>query len=135
MESDSFIENMKEMWNDILLTDKYHKCCSAIGLVDYDRFYNLYWYEGSSNRNEKRNYLNQAIAREPLEIIGHVIAQNRPFTEILTADYTMVNAYTEQSYGLSYGDHPDISDPAGFAFKPAQLEGYPHAGILTTPPF
>ena len=32
-----------------------------------------------------------AVAREALELIAHVVREDRPFTEILTADYTLVN--------------------------------------------
>jgi hypothetical protein len=135
VETPKFIDIMKELWNDTLLTDKYHACCGAIGLVDYDRYYSLYWYSGTEDANTKRSYLNQAIAREPLEIIGYVIDQDRPFTEILTADYTMVNAYSALSYGVSYGEAPDVADPSGFVFYPTQLDGVPHAGILTTPAY
>lgn len=134
MDDEQFIEIMKEDWNDVLLTDKYHPCCSAIGLVDYDRFYNLYWYEGKTNRNTKRSYLNQAIAREPLELIGYILKEGKPFTEILTADYTMVNAYSGMSYGVTY-EEPDIDDPKSFEYFPTQLEDIPHAGILSTPAY
>ena len=134
MQDEEFVEIMKEDWNDVLLTDKYHPCCGAIGLVDYDRFYNLYWYEGKTNRNTKRSHLNKAIAREPLELIGYVLKEGKPFSEILTADYTMVNAYSGMSYGVTY-DEPDIDDPTTFDYFPAHLDGIPHAGILSTPAY
>ena len=33
-----------------------------------------------------------ALSQEPLELIAHVIMNDLPYSEVLTADYTMVNA-------------------------------------------
>ena len=75
-----------------------------------------------------------AIAREPLELIAHVIRNERPFTEILTANYAMLNGYA----ALSMVGLPDV--PMGIGEDPdnyceVQVPGVPHAGILTSPMF
>ncbi|MDH3486122.1 MAG: hypothetical protein OEM16_18060, partial [Myxococcales bacterium] len=58
----------------------------------------------------------------------------RPFTEILTADYAMLNGYS----ALSLIGLPDL--PLGIGedperFRAIQVPGIPHAGILTSPMF
>ncbi len=44
------------------------------------------------------------VARAPLELIAHVVENNLPYTEILTADYTMVNVATAEVFrsGVSF---------------------------------
>lgn len=137
MAGDAFIERIKELYNDRLLTDRYLAGSSAIGIVDYDRYPNLYWYdsiENDTDRGTMRNILNDSIAREPLELIGHLLRERRPFTEILTADYTMLNAFSAKSMGIA-GLEPTLDDPQGLTYHPVQLEGVPHAGVLTTTAF
>jgi hypothetical protein len=138
MEEEAFADRVMEMFGDMLLTDKYLVGNSGgVGLVDYERFYDLYWYNEILDNTQKslsRTQTNRAFAREPLEIIRHVITNKRPFTEILTADYTMMNRYSARSRGLHYDDL-DPYDSRNEEFYPVQLEGVPHAGILTTPAY
>ena len=35
----------------------------------------------------------EAMRREPLELVAHIVRNDRPFTEIVTADYIMVSPY------------------------------------------
>ena len=100
--------------------------------------------------------------RAPVELIAHVVMNDRPYTEILTADYIMANPWAAAAYGATTNfDNPeDIHE-----FKPSRIvsyyrqgEGfvseydpvigstrvpdsgplhtdYPHAGILNTTSF
>ncbi|MDP7039379.1 MAG: c-type cytochrome domain-containing protein, partial [Myxococcota bacterium] len=47
-----------------------------------------------------KNATAAAIGREPLNLIKHVVKNNRPFSEILTADYALVNSYSAVSYNV-----------------------------------
>ena len=95
------------------------------------------------------------IARAPLELIAYVIENDRPYSEVLTADYTMVNWFTSQVFRSdvevgSFGD-PKIFAPGqnrgsvayddqyfsesvpGFGTRVLEHSGfidYPHAGVL-----
>ena len=40
-------------------------------------------------------------ARAPLELIAHVVENDRPYTEILTADYIMANPMAAAAYGAT----------------------------------
>ena len=82
-------------------------------------------------------YTNLALAQEPLRLISHVVTQEQPYSEVLTANYILVNPYTNDVFdtGLSFSDPQDPND-----WKEAQINsGYrngsdlPHSGILTSP--
>ena len=41
------------------------------------------------------------FARAPLELIAHVVENDLPYTEVLTADYIMANPMASKAYGAS----------------------------------
>ena len=141
MEQEGFYRRLPEIFNDYLLTDKYHSrngSEAAISLLASEDFPNRRWFDPDKN-NRAANYetlkrnTNNGIAREPLAFINHVVRNNRPFTEILTANYMMVNPFSARSYGVAGIQFRDADDPE--EFQPAVLMGIPHAGILTSPMF
>ena len=92
-----------------------------------------------SNFNAKWSPVSRALTEEPLEIIANVVRKRAPFSEILTADYTMVNPYTAMLYDLS--SDFDAPSPQNYGtWKEEHVETavsgpYPHAGVLSTPGF
>lgn len=61
------------------------------------------------------------LARAPLELIAHVVENDRPYTEILTADYIMANPFAARAYGAATRfDNP--TDPE--EFRPSRIESY-----------
>lgn len=141
MEEEAFHDRLHEIFNDYLLTDKYHSrngSEAAIGLLSNDDFPQRRWFDpGKDNRGDDyslvRAQTNDGIAREPLALISHVVANDLPFTEILTADYMMMTPYSARSYGVSGIAFDNPNDPQ--EFKPGRLADIPHAGILTSPMF
>jgi hypothetical protein len=141
LEQDAFYERLTEIWNDYLLTDKYHSrngAEDAIRLLSSDDFPNRRWFDPSSgdkpeNYEEVRRHANNGVAREPLALINYVVRNDHPFTEILTADYMMVNPFSVHTYGIPGVAFSDPDDPD--EFQPGKLEDVPHAGILTSPMF
>ncbi len=89
----------------------------------------------------------EALLQEPLKLIEYIVRNNRPFTEIVTADYIMVSPYTARGYGIFEeikGQFKNSDDP--FEYVPARLKAlknragkvqesatgmYPHAGLLS----
>ena len=65
------------------------------------------------NRFEAEQELRWAVQREPLELIAHVVETDLSYKKILTADYTMVNQFTNIAYrsNVDFG-HP-ITDELG----------------------
>ncbi len=135
MREPAFGDRIIELYNDHFLTDKYLGRENAIDLLDEEIWPNLRWFEAMGEDNDDVALVtNDSLAREPLELIAHVIRSERPFTEILTADYAMLNGYS----GLSLIGIPEI--PLGIGedperFRPVQIPGIPHAGLLTSPMF
>ena len=106
--------------------------------------------------------LRWAIIREPLELIAHIVMTDTPYQQVLTADYTMVNAFSDIAYRSQSGFSRDLADAEGFydrrslgSFKPGRNVGHiphdevfefdgseiksfsgfqewPHSGVLTT---
>ena len=92
----------------------------------------------------------EALRREPVELVAYIVRNDRPFTEIVTADYIMVSPYTSRGYGIFEELHDKFNDPDDpFEFVPAKLKAltedrsgktvqesatgfYPHAGLLST---
>lgn len=132
MLEEAFYDRLVEIYNDHFLTDRYLPNVDAIDLLDGMDYPTNYWFEGiadETERNIARRLSNQAVAREALELVAHVVRNDRPFTEILTADYVVVNPYSAQVYGVN-ANFQDPSDPNEFV--EAKLPGVPHSGLLTS---
>ncbi|EAR07369.1 hypothetical protein MED297_05434 [Reinekea sp. MED297] len=92
----------------------------------------------------------RAIAEEPLELIRYVVTQDRPYSEILTANYRMMNPFTYEIFdGESWTSAYDRFNAEDW--RPGQLRRYqvawnqtiqsagydavPAAGLLSSPVF
>lgn len=135
MGEDAFIEIFTERLNDVLLTDRYLRGADAIGIFDEDRFPTVRWYEGIDDGNRSRDATNDAIAREPLALAAHILRNDRPWTEILTADYTLVDAFSRRAWGLTDTTVVEVGNPESEAWQEVRIPDFPHAGVLTTPAF
>ncbi len=144
LEEEAFYGRLKAMYNDLFLTDKYINGRRGTELLDGSRFPDLFWYEDGlppqnertqEQENERRRLegtTNRGVAREPLELVAYLARNNRPFTELVTADYTMVNPFSARSYGV--GSIVSFADPQNeFEFQPVTIPDYPHAGVLSSP--
>ena len=165
MTEDAFYDRLKEGFNDIFLTNGYDGNGELI--LSYNHFeksrlwyqkYDLNHIKDEKERKEalyamSREY-RKAIREEPLELIAHVVRNNRPFTEIMTADYMMVSPYSARGYGIFDQVKKRFKDADNpFEYIPAQLPAlrarndnpvnaplvqesktgfYPHAGLLST---
>ncbi len=104
----------------------------------------------------RRMYLSDMAHREePLRLISYIVENNLPFTQILTADHTMANAYTAQLLDLPGFPEPSLANYE--EWKPVKIVQYaqkfdgnfaplapsplrkdipiPHAGVLSTASF
>ncbi len=157
MKEEAFFLRLKEGFNDIFLTVGIED--NAETLLSYDHFEKTrLWYERhdlshvpEAERQRARwklaDVYRDALLREPLELIAHIVRSERPFTELATADYIMVSPYTARGYGIfeeMKAQFKNTDDP--FEYVPARLhalknrEGkvqesatglYPHAGFLS----
>ena len=158
MTEETFYGRLKEGFNDIFLTDGYDGNGELI--LSYDHFEkSRLWYQKHdfSHIEEKRarqealwemsRVYRKAIRNEPLELIAHVVRNNRPFTEIMTADYMMVSPYSSRGYGIFEQVKDRFKDPENpFEYLQAKLPAlknrqgkvqesetgfYPHAGLFS----
>jgi len=136
MQEEVFYDRLIEIYGDHFLTDRYYPETRALDLIagitdenDQPIYPNVYWFESLPEEQllEAEEFANEGVARQSLELIVHVVRNELPFTEILTADYTMVNAFSAKSYGVEANFETGSYDE----FVPAKIPGIPHAGVLT----
>ena len=149
MVGDKFTQFLMESANDSLLTEAYS--ANLFNIVD--RYYypnSMQYYQAPNFIGSDRRLTSEALAEEPLRLIAHVVMNERPYTEILTADYVMLNPYSAEVYGGNViFDNP--SNPN--EWKEGEITNYfrctvcarnenanynmptvyPHAGILNSP--
>lgn len=155
--------------NDRLLTDAFNQGLNLDVLEPNASFYpTLAGLFVAANQNDMRGdfygdfyaKLRHGVAHAPLELIAYVAENDLPYTEILTANYTLANPQLAQVYNadLSVFASDDYRE-----FKPVQNRGqilhnnqfaaefiegigsvissygdfvaYPHAGVLNEPAF
>ena len=165
MTEDAFYGRLKEGFNDIFLTNGYDGNGELI--LSYNHFeksrlwYHKYDLSHIEDEGERKKALyamtddyRKAIREEPLELIAHVVRNDLPFTQIMTADYMMVSPYSARGYGIFETIKERFKNPDDpFEYLPAKLPAlrarndnpvnaplvqeskngfYPHAGILST---
>lgn len=157
MKEDAFFVRLKEGFNDIFLTVGIED--NAETLLSYDHFeHSRLWTQKhdldhlpKADQQKARwalaDVYRDALLREPLELIAYIVQNDRPFSELATADYIMVSPYTARGYGMFEelkDQFKNIDDP--FEYIPARLKAlksrdgrtqesatgfYPHAGFLS----
>lgn len=149
MNEETFYTRLKEIYGDVILTGRY--TTNSLGLLaDADAPGKNWWNPGNvpdnmltAEQQTNRKWSNYGIGAEPLELVAYVARNNKPFSEILTADYTVVNYQSAKVWGLDPAAL-GLGNPGDYySFKPAKLSvtrsgtpwQVPHAGILTTPTF
>ena len=132
MEGPQFHEFLLRASNDRLLTDlpagiNYHS------FVDFSR--EDYRLKAAAHASGHRrdwnkvwlwtNAVTHGVTLAPLELIAYVAEHDRPYTEILTADYIMANPWTAAAYGAS----TRFDDPTNpYEFKPSRIVSYYRTG-------
>ncbi|MDQ7042129.1 MAG: hypothetical protein Q9M34_01215, partial [Sulfurimonas sp.] len=149
MQSEAFKDWLRLSFNDFLLTDFYTPGTNGENLLNSTDFPQRRWWvdlynvDGESAYRNLPYYTNYGISREAIELIVHVIEEDRPFSEILTADYVMVNPFSAKTYdinidGFTYVHEQNVTREyieekyPQDSFREAKIDGIPHAGILTT---
>ncbi len=107
MEEDGFKSFIYESANDQLLTDQGLVSNQAFNKLDERRMPHAETWvdlarsldesevEAPYDANDVRERIAQSIAQQPLAHIYHVVSNDRPYSEVLTARYHMVNDYTQ----------------------------------------
>lgn len=148
MKEPTFSLRMKELWNDVLLFRGSQVGAFSFDKKDYARADE--WQKGyneciSASDPEKcrRDFISywdpvtKALREEPLELIARVIQKEAPFSEILTAPYSLVNPQTAIIYGLTgvFAGATDPGDWRELTVKTTSGVEVTGAGVLSTPGF
>lgn len=67
-----------------------------------------------------------SVGEEPLALIAHVVRNDLPFSEVVTADYTMADPIVAAMWDLDYPEGASGWQQARYT------DGRPHAGVLTS---
>jgi hypothetical protein len=160
MTEQAFYDRLREAFNDIFLTIGYID--GAESALSYDHFsetrhwtqkHDLSHIADEKERTRARYKLaddyRAALFGEPMRLIEHIVKNDRPFTEIVTADYIMVSPYTARGYGIYdevKSQFKNQDDPLEYIpvklkalvgrnrseDQPSATGSYPHAGLLST---
>lgn len=107
--SEQFGEVVRDLHNDAFLQDAEIFEMEAVGPL-----------EGESPAR-----IAESVLQGPLRLIEHVVMHDEPYTEIVTADYWVVDHRAAAVWGTDY-------DPDGPAWQPVPIsDNRPAAGILT----
>lgn len=138
MEEPAFVARMQELWSDKLLVGRYLGGNNATNLLDGKDYPQKQWYNDAKLEPDEalrklgQQVVNDRLAREPLTLLGYVLQQHKPLSEILTADYVVHDPLTARVYGVTEG----FADPKNpNEFKPIHVPGGEQAGMLTSPIF
>lgn len=161
MKEDAFFERLREAFNDIFLTLGIDGNPDQ-NVLSYEHFEKSRgWYQKydlSHIKDDKErlqagyklaNQYRAALLDEPMKLIEHIVRNDRPLSEIVTADYIMVSPYTARGYGIFDEVKQRFNNPEDpFEFISVSLKAlkgrsekenqesatgfYPHAGLLST---
>jgi hypothetical protein len=161
MTEDAFCSRLREGFNDIFLTlgvdgNADQTCLSYEHFEKTRHWYQKFDLSHIADKNERQRAewkmaadYRKTLLGEPMKLIEHIVRNDRPFTEIVTADYIMVSPYSARGYGV-FDEVKDkfknADDP--FEYVPVKLKAlkgrsrpedqesatgsYPHAGLLST---
>ncbi|HUR39516.1 MAG TPA: hypothetical protein VM222_08475, partial [Planctomycetota bacterium] len=157
MKEDGFYDRLKEGFNDLFLTLGYDG--NAEDALAYDHFEKVrHWAEKYSldhipeKERQKARYklwddYRKSLKHEPLELIKYIVANDRPFTELVTADYFLASPFSSRGYGIFEQVKDQFKNPDDpFEYIPVKIPAlkgrdgkvqktgagiYPSAGILS----
>jgi hypothetical protein len=160
MKEDAFYDRLREGFNDIFLTLGLNGNAET-AVLSYEHFATRLWYQKfdlskagdqkaqTQARYKLANDYRKALLEEPMRLIDYIVRNDRPFTEIVTADYIMVSPYSARGYGVYDEVKDKFKDPEDpFEYVPVRLPAltgrnkaqnqesktgyYPHAGLLSS---
>lgn len=133
MKEPAFLGRLDELFNDVLLTDSFRNGRRALDLLNTDDYPEADVVRDTWDQiaEPERRALNDAVAREPLRLMRWVVENDLPFTEILTADYVVVDDALARVYKITDGK----TGLRTAKVKTATGIDIPHAGLLSTPAF
>lgn len=161
MKEEAFFLRLREGFNDVFLTVGVDGNPDQ-SVLSYEHFEKTrLWYQKfdlshikDEAERRKAGYklaadYRKSLLEEPMRLVDYIVRNDRPFTEVATADYIMVSPYSARGYGVFEqvkGQFKNPDDPLEFVpvklkalvgrSKPESQDSatgfYPHAGVLST---
>jgi mono/diheme cytochrome c family protein len=139
MAEPAFDTRLMEVWNDVLLTDQFNSYTGrSLQTLNEDDFPAAHdaAYMGADDAARAR--ISRAVTAEPLQLIAHIVREGRPFSEILTANYSVYNPDSAAIYRVTipFADPNNASDwrEGRLSFtRDGETIPWQHAGILSSP--
>lgn len=160
MSEPAFYDRLEEGFNDLFLMVGFNGVPERVlGYRNFSKtrlWYQEVKFDEIEDEKERRQAgyklagdYRDALLQEPYALIKHIVRNDLPFTQIVTADYIMVSPYTARGYGIFDEVKDQFEDPEDhMEFIPAKIPAltrrdgkpdqhsesgfYPHAGLLTT---
>jgi len=112
LDGDDFLRKMRDLHAEVFLLDNdIEKQLPAVGWLDGYDFSDMH----------------HSQVMEPLKLVEHIVANDRPYTEIVTADYMFANDVVAKIYGLPY----DFDSEEEWQMS-WWTDGRPAAGLLSS---
>ena len=135
MKEDAFYDRLREGFNDIFLTVGLDGNPEAT-VLSYEHFtktrlwtstHDLSQIKDPKERLQARYKLaddhRKALLGEPMKLVEHIVRNDRPFTDIVTADYIMVTPFSARGYGVFDDLKAKFKNPNDpFEFIPVKLK-------------
>ena len=126
MEGPAFREFIVTGVNDRLLTEALDNIPITTGFPNFVKLRN-YIFDNDNKFSIINNPLGDPLKRASGELVAHVIEKDRPYSEILTADYMMMNPLLNE---FLEGDAIFAEDDNYAVFKPSRIKGfYPNSSL------
>lgn len=85
--------------------------------------FDITWYDYGLDEDQAYEFA-RAVGEEPLRLIARVVSEDQPWSEVVTADWTMTDAILAEHWPV---------ETAGEGWQPATYtDGRPAAGVLAT---
>ncbi len=134
MDEEAFSDRTAEGFNDVFLTEGAAFNIAGLGTVNHPT---LLWFLElpEPERGIALGCTSDGIVLAGNALIKNIVSENEPFSNVLLADYTMVNPFSARSFDVfdditwTDPEDPEEFHPAQLHFSGAETE-LPHAGIL-----
>jgi len=137
----SFYARLREIYTPLLVSPDRDPPNAYATMFNGD----MKWFEEYSGDTSTyaRNQIRLSTKQEPLRLIEYVVKNDKPFTEILTADYALLNYYSARALNqLSNVQFQTLTNPENATFpysvdeyKRVDISSVPLAGVLTSNQF
>lgn len=100
----------------------------------------MYLYDPNVMGNDYFGFIS-SVGEEPLMLLSYLVANNRPYTDWVTADFTVANsslhtAWPLENFSTDESSDESLAEPSNPDWRPSfYTDGRPHAGVLSSNAF